>query len=141
MIMFDAVRLWARGHLQRLARLTRLMTGPERRLLLVLLVLLSVSAATTEWGAFAVAFGATLLLAPVLADAVILRQWANTQVLLLADAREVAIAANAAKPSGAPRVAEVPCSHGVMQRFVYGPDGWSPAGPAPDTRHEEAHTS
>lgn len=36
----------------------------------------------------------------------------------------------ATKPTGAPRVAEIQCSHGVVHRFIYGPTGWEDAGPA-----------
>ena len=36
----------------------------------------------------------------------------------------------AAKPTGAPRVAEIRCSKGVTHRFLYGPGGWEEAGPA-----------
>jgi putative flippase GtrA len=57
----------------------------------------------------------------------------------IADLDDVAtgIAANrralrmlASKPTGAPPIAEVRCSHGVTHRFLYGPAGWEEAGPA-----------
>lgn len=144
----DAATLWLRGQLQRLAEFARLMTRSERALAGVLLVDLFVTTVLglltgsgAAWGGFAVSLMTAWLLAPVLVDAVLARTHIGTLDLLLQEAREVAITANATKATGAPRVAEVPCSHGVMQRFVYGPDGWAPAGPAPDTRHEEAHTS
>lgn len=34
------------------------------------------------------------------------------------------------KPTGAPRVAHVTCSHGATHRFIYGPHGWEESGPA-----------
>lgn len=148
MITFDAVTLWLRGQAQRLGEFARMMTTPERKLAGMLLALLFVTPSavlltgwTAAWVAFVVALVVAILLAPVLADAVLARSHVATLDSLLQEARQVAITANAAKPTGAPRVAEVPCSHGVVQRFVYGPDGWAPAGPAPDTRHEEARTS
>jgi len=134
MTTVDALLLWARSNLGRLSQAWRQMTVPERLLAAALLAVL-VSTPTVglltgsggAWIGFAVSLVAAWLLVPVLADALLARATiGNISVALFRT--------NATNPTGAPRVAEVPCRHGDMHRFVYGPDGWEPAGPAPDTR-------
>lgn len=87
---------------------------------------------TAGWlTAAVVAVVTMLLLPPVLADAVIARE-------NLERAGAAMVRTNTAKPTGAPRVAEVACIHGTGHRFVYGPTGWEPAGPAVSHRHRQA---
>lgn len=134
-----ALTIWARVQLLRLAEIVRLMTRPERLLsgyLAVMLVTMPSLGLLTErdavWSAFAVALVAATLLAPVLADAIMQRQDMKRMGAAM-------ITLNRAKPTGAPRVAEVTCRHGDHHRFVFGQNGWELAGPAVARRpdHEE----
>lgn len=138
MTAVDALLLWARSTAGRLAELVRKMTDAERLLTGLLLAQviggLAVGLVThskSAWSVAGVAGPALWFLLPVLADAVVLRSRLRRTEVELMQAQEVALTANLSKPTGAPRVAEVPCSHGVVQRFIYGPGGWTPAGPAP----------
>lgn len=140
MTALDSLVLWVRGYVQRLAEFARLMTKPERVLSGVLLASLAVGP-SLSWVATGLLFLVAMLFLPVLVDAMLVRSEAMRLQVDLIEAKRVALTVNLAKPTGAPRVAEVACSHGAMQRLVYGPDGWAHAGPAPDTRHEEARTS
>lgn len=141
MTTVDAFLLWLRSGAARLAELFRQMTGAEQMLAAVWGVSLFLGGVGIigwgGWRSVILALGMALLAwlnAPVIADAIMARA-------MLKEAQEAALEAHAAKPSGAPRVAEVACRHGDMHRYVYGPDGWAHAGPAPDTRPEpeEAH--
>lgn len=139
----DALVLWLRAAFARVLHLLKLFTGPEAALgvattscALVATGRAFILGAST-WSPWALAL-ATIIVATlavtVMADAAIQRN-DHTRT------RAAMLKTNAAKPTGAPRVAEVPCKHGDMHRFVYGPDGWAPAGPGVDTRPEpeEAH--
>lgn len=141
MTAVDALVLWVRTIAGRLAEVFRQMTRPER--------LLSAALGLAIVGTVAYACLVGTLIAWSMAAGVVVLAWLAASVV--ADAlvardsiRRVngaLVRTNAAKPTGAPRVAEVSCRHGDMHRFVYGPDGWAPAGPAPDPRPEpeEAH--
>jgi hypothetical protein len=141
MTTLDSFVLWLRTIAGRLAEVFRQMTGSERILsaVLGLCIVFAVARAcvAATWSAWSTA-GAVVLLAwlvaSVVADALVARDSTHRVNAAL-------MRTNAAKPTGAPRVAEVPCKHGDMHRFVYGPAGWAPAGPAPDHRPEpeEAH--
>lgn len=142
MTTVDSVLLWLRATAARLAYAARGMTIPERVLSAVLGAML---AAALGWQVFApdwislIVLGSLVvahwLFAAVLADAVIVRE-------NLKRSGAAMIKLNAAKPSGAPRVAEVACRHGDPHRYVYGPTGWEAAGPAVEHRptSEEATT-
>lgn len=142
MTSVDALVLRLRTTAARLAEVFRQMTAPERILSAVLGLCIVVAVAracmTGTLSAWSTA-GAVVLLAwmvaSVIADALVARDSIHRVNIAL-------MRTNAAKPTGAPRVAEVPCKHGDMHRYVYGPEGWAAAGPAPDTRPEpeEART-
>jgi hypothetical protein len=131
----DGALLWLRAMIARVVHVVRLLTTPER-LLVGTLCLCTVVAGVAlllnpDLGSLAILGSAVLvtvgLVPPVLADAVILRE-------NLKRAGVAMIRTNAAKPTGAPRVAEVSCRHGDPHRFVYGPTGWEAAGPAVERR-------
>ena len=132
----DALLLWLRAAFARTLQLIKLYTGPEAALGVATIscAVLGVGRAIVmgTWSSWALA-GATLIVlaiaATVVTDAVVQRADHGRT-------RAAMVKTNAAKPTGAPRVAEVPCKHGDMHRFVYGPDGWAPAGPGVDTRPE-----
>jgi len=144
MTLTDATLLWLRSTAARARQTFRRLTGPEIRLtgaligLLVgvLFLVIAIPDSSYLWITFIVtATVAVLLVPPVLADAVILRE--NLRISHAAMLRT-----NAAKPTGAPRVAEVQCKHGDAHRFVYGPTGWESAGPAVHAQlDQEASTS
>lgn len=138
----DAFVLWLRALAGRLGALLREMTNAEQVLTAVWAVALFLGGfgmiGWGGWRSLVLGLGMGLLAwlnAPVVADALVARA-------KLREAQAEMLTVHAAKATGAPRVADVPCRHGDMHRFVYGPDGWVPAGPAPDTRPEpqEART-
>lgn len=141
MTNLDALILWARTTAGRLAALWRRMTRPERVLSAVLgawivgtLAALPLGGEVSIWLVLGDAVAVAWFACPVLADALVTRED-------LRDADSALLQVNLEKPTGAPRVAEVPCVHGAMHRFVFSVDGWQLAGPAPDRRPEEARTS
>lgn len=131
----DSLVLWLRVARTRLGRLARKLARNEAWLLSLAVLGIMYSAAVTysaptldHWLSLASATAfAVLFVYPVLADSIITREQ-------LKAARAAVIAANISKPTGAPRVAEVTCKHGVQQRFVYGPEGWEAAGPVTEPR-------
>jgi hypothetical protein len=141
MTTLDSLLLWLRTIVGRLVEVFRQMTGPERILSAVLGLCIVVAVAracltgtASAWSTAGAVVLLAWLVASVIADALVARDSTHRVNAAL-------MRTNAAKPTGAPRVADVRCNHGVMHRFVYGPSGWAPAGPAPDTRPEpeEAH--
>jgi hypothetical protein len=140
MTTLDALLLWARTVAYRAVRAWKLATGTERSSAVVGIVnvlgFLNVAIQYGDgvyWGAVAGAFGLTYFVVTGTLDAIVARQEAAT---LRAELVEL----HAGTPTGAPRVVEVPCRHGDMHRFLYGPDGWEATGPALDTRPEEVRT-
>jgi hypothetical protein len=136
MTTVDAIVLGIRTAAGRLAEVFRQMTGPERILSAVLGLCIIVAVARAcmvatlaAWSMAGTGVALAWLVASVIADALVSRDSTHRVNVAL-------MRTNAAKPTGAPRVAEVSCKHGDMHRFVYGPDGWASAGPAPDTRPE-----
>jgi len=124
MATHQAAAPWLRN-LQRLRALRKLNTPAEVALTVTLIATFSLSTAlafsTGVWQAWVLAaalFAGLVLGAVVETDAVVLRAD-------LVRSHEAMIKTNRAKPTGAPRVAEVPCIHGHAHRFVYGPEGWS----------------
>jgi hypothetical protein len=124
MATHQAATPWLRT-LTRLRSLQKLNTPAERGLAVLLLGGFSLSTAlafgTGSWQLWvlsAASFLAVMLGAIVETDAVVQRAD-------LARAHEAMVKTNTAKPTGAPRVAEVPCVHGHAHRFVYGPEGWT----------------
>lgn len=141
MPILETAIIWLRAFAAKLTAGARKLTGPE------VMVTLTLAAATTTESitlarnpslgklaiVLALAIMTVVLLPPMLMDNVILRE-------NLARTHAAMVRTNAAKPTGAPRVAEVACRHGDVHRFVYGPDGWSLAGPGVE-RLPEAEVS
>lgn len=142
-------QLTARARLQvvRFRQLVEHLTSPERTLFVALLSWLVVDIALlpfdpdgTAWLTLGALLACAFLACPVLVDALVARDLLLRLQVELAEAQQLALQAHVAKPSGAPRVAEVRCVHGDMHRFVFGPDGWEAAGPAVDSPPQEAQT-
>jgi hypothetical protein len=130
----DAFLLWLRHNVARFGQLVKLYTVPEAALAVGATSCLAVATGhalmTGGWSAWLVAVLVLAVLvmdALVVTDAVVMRthhkRLGATMVKL-----------SAAKPTGAPRTAEVVCRHGDPHRFVYGMTGWEPAGPAVEHR-------
>lgn len=142
MTQLDALLLLLRATAARGVAAVRSLTRPELALAITLCVCVLVAFMAVglrpslgNWSILSATILVTVaLLPPVLADAVILRE-------NLKRTHAAMVRTNMAKPTGAPRVAEVTCKHGDHHRFVYGPDGWEAAGPALDRRPEEATAS
>lgn len=134
MTQLDALLLWLRHTTARIVQMVKLYTGPEAALAFALTSCAVISGvhalAVGTWSAWAL-FGAVLLVlaagAMVVTDAVVMRVHSKRLGATM-------VKLNAAKPTGAPRVAEVECIHGDPHRFVYGPTGWEAAGPAVEHR-------
>lgn len=141
MTQVEALLILARHLLVRALRAYRLLTVPERVAFGIagahvgLLAGVAVNlGGLTHWFAVVGACSLTVLLVTVVADAVIMRvhgKRLNATMIKL----------HAVKPTGAPRVAEVNCIHGDAHRFVYGMQGWEPAGPAVEHRPTTEETT
>jgi hypothetical protein len=128
----ETAALGVRAHLGRLVEWLQLLTIGEIILMILLAmpVLFGLVELTLDFSAAATVDTLTAAAASLLA--VVVLRYRITQTGELKRASSEVVRLLQATPTGAPRLAEVPCGCGRHNRYQYVGGGWEAAGPAPE---------